>query len=195
MKFCEAIEKAKPGDKLKRRGFTAPWFEIHQAGGSIKEVKSLAKYGSLFAHHYTAEDWEIIPVKPEEPKPKTRDEMKMFLSDTFSGWPFMSEDMIESMVDIFDACQWKATAKRPAFCEKEKPKVLTADQIRTKVRAEDPTNTKSVGMVMYDCAGYGIENGRMEMWLEFKKYYDLTGPGTIAVFFNALENLKPLKAE
>ena len=41
----------------------------------------------------------------------------------------------------------------------------------------------------------GDQNGQLKMWLKFKKYYYSSGPGTISVFFNALKNLKPLKAE
>lgn len=90
-------------------------------------------------------------------------------------------------------------------------KVLTADQIRTKVRAEDPINTKSVGTVMYECADYGIESGRLERDLEYKELIEAVGkvlswePGKIKVgdfgytdlhnLLNALKNLKPLNKD
>ncbi len=80
--------------------------------------------------------------------------------------------------------------------QKAEPKVLTTDEIRTKVTNEDLDNTKSYRLLMYECAEYGIENGRLEMYLEFKKFLNenfktgdsISNPVSLV---NAIENLKP----
>jgi len=80
-------------------------------------------------------------------------------------------------------------------------KVLTVDDIKEEIFGSQSGRFDYHGIVsnpdkwVTRIIKKGHENGRLEMWLEFKKGYDEAGAGTIPVFFNTLENLKPLRAE
>lgn len=72
------------------------------------------------------------------------------------------------------------------------PKVQSVDETFKKDYAPvDTVNHTKIKNGYYMGFKAGKPEGRLEMYLEFKKAYEEDGPGTIPVFFNALKNLKP----
>lgn len=120
--------------------------------------------------------------------PKTRDEMKEFFTDAFKGSDFITPENIDLFVAMF--------IKRQPEVIKVEPKVLTVDEAYYRdYEAEEWISSDKRKNGYYMGFKAGKPQGKLEMWLEFERAYRESGPGTIAVFFNTLENLKPLKAE
>ena len=194
--MAEAVKK---GDRVTRMAWNGNIFVFD--GKSFRLLENNVTLMSVSCEDMSADDWQIIPVNR---RLKSREEIKEFVVSTLGGWPFMTDDDVDSLVDIFKKVQWKPVGQRPEFCKKEaEPRVLTADEWLESRNYEVGHGLYYTLNDVIDTFNAGHQNGRLERDLElrplldaFAKYENNLGDyDSRNELVKAYCNLKPLNQE